>query len=111
MDLPSYLLGKKSGGGGGGTTNYDELSNKPSINNVTLSGNKSSSDLGLVNQTDISGKEDTSNKVTSVSISSTDTQYPSAKCLYDNIKDTITMNVTYSDDTTATFELKGREIV
>ena len=32
---------------------------------------------------DVSGKEDTSNKVTSLSGSSTDTQYPSAKCVYD----------------------------
>ena len=32
---------------------------------------------------DISGKENTSNKVTSLSSSSTDTQYPSAKCVYD----------------------------
>ena len=30
-----------------GTTDYDALSNKPSINNVELSGNKTSSDLGL----------------------------------------------------------------
>ena len=29
-----------------------------------------------------SGKEVTSNKVTSISSSSTDTQYPSAKCVY-----------------------------
>ena len=32
-----------------------------------------------------SGKEDASNKVTSLSSSSTDTQYPSAKCVYDII--------------------------
>ena len=32
---------------------------------------------------DVSGKEDKSNKVTSLSVSSTDTQYPSAKCVYD----------------------------
>lgn len=37
--------------------------------------------------TDISGKEDVSNKVTSLSSSSTDTQYPSAKCVYDLIGD------------------------
>lgn len=35
------------GGGGGGTTDYSALSNKPSINNVTLSGNKTAADLGL----------------------------------------------------------------
>ena len=33
-----------------------------------------------------STKEDISNKVTSISSSSTDTQYPSAKCVYDNIE-------------------------
>ena len=46
MEIQSYLLGKKAGGGSG-TTNYSDLSNKPSINSVELSGNKSSSDLGL----------------------------------------------------------------
>ena len=34
----------------------------------------------------LTGKEDTSNKVTSLSDSSTDTQYPSAKCTYDAIQ-------------------------
>ena len=33
--------------GGTGTNNYNDLSNKPQINNVTLSGNKTPSDLGL----------------------------------------------------------------
>lgn len=36
---------------------------------------------------DISGKEDKTNKVTSISASSTDTQYPSAKCVYDIVGD------------------------
>lgn len=35
----------------------------------------------------LSGKENTSNKVTSLSSSSTDTQYPSAKCVYDLLGD------------------------
>lgn len=35
------------GGGSGGTSDYDELENKPQINNVTLTGNKSLSDLGI----------------------------------------------------------------
>lgn len=34
-------------GGGSGTSDYDDLENKPSINNVKLSGNKTASDLGL----------------------------------------------------------------
>ena len=38
-----------SGGGEGGTTNYAELTNKPSINSTTLLDNKTGSQLGLVN--------------------------------------------------------------
>lgn len=38
-------------------------------------------------QNDLTGKEAISNKVTSLSSSSTDTQYPSAKCVYDMIGD------------------------
>lgn len=85
----------------GGTDNYEELSNKPKINNVELSGNKSLSDLGidiptvptnvsafnndagyLTQHQDISGKEDKTNKVTSITSESTDTEYPSAKAVY-----------------------------
>lgn len=36
-----------SEGGGGGTSDYNELTNKPKINNVELSGNNTSTDLGL----------------------------------------------------------------
>lgn len=65
------LLGG-GGGGGGGTTNYNDLSNKPSIAGTTLSGNKAMSAFGLV---------------TSVSAQSTDTQFPSAKLFYDTCGD------------------------
>ena len=37
----------QQGGGSGGTSNYQELTNKPSINGVTLEGDKTSSDLGI----------------------------------------------------------------
>lgn len=36
----------------GGVSDYDDLTDKPSINNVPLSGNKSASDLGLVGASD-----------------------------------------------------------
>lgn len=42
-----------NGGGGGGTTNYNALNNKPQINNVELSGNKTASDLGLASRSEV----------------------------------------------------------
>lgn len=47
MQTASTIDSIEIGGGGSGTTDYNDLDNKPKINNVTLSGNKSSSDLGL----------------------------------------------------------------
>ena len=35
------------GSGSSGTTNYNDLTNKPSINGITLTGNKTSADLGI----------------------------------------------------------------
>lgn len=43
-----------NGAGGGGTTDYTDLTNKPSINGVTLSGNKTSSELGVASADDVS---------------------------------------------------------
>lgn len=40
-------------GGGGGTSDYADLTNKPSINGYTLLGNKTGADLGLANSSDI----------------------------------------------------------
>ena len=37
----------QNGGGSGGTTNYNKLTNKPAINGVTLSGNKTAEDLSI----------------------------------------------------------------
>lgn len=37
----------QTGGGSGGTTDYTELSNKPQVNSHTLTGNMSTSDLGI----------------------------------------------------------------
>ena len=46
----------------------------------------------------VSGLENTYNKVTSISSSSTDTQYPSAKAVYDEIKSAVSSIITYSED-------------
>lgn len=52
---------------------------------VTVGGNTSVSYYVAILNGITSSKEDKSNKVTSLSSSSTDTQYPSAKCVYDAI--------------------------
>lgn len=42
-----FVRAHSGGGGGGGTSNYNDLSNKPKINGVELTGNKTSDDLGI----------------------------------------------------------------
>lgn len=41
------LIEALENGGGGGTTNYNNLSNKPQINGVTLQGNKTTQELNI----------------------------------------------------------------
>lgn len=43
----TWVVMGKSGGGGGGSSDYNDLSNKPSINGNTLRGNKTAEQLGL----------------------------------------------------------------
>lgn len=57
------------------TQNTNIENNATAISNLTT--------RVATNEQNISTKEDKSNKVTSISSSSTDTQYPSAKCVYD----------------------------
>lgn len=45
LDNLKTLIG--SGGGSAGTSNYEELENKPKINNVELVGNKTLNELGI----------------------------------------------------------------
>ena len=43
-----YEFGSASGGGGGGgTSDYDELDNRPSLNGIILTGNKTTSNVGI----------------------------------------------------------------
>ena len=49
--IPGFRKIETSGGGEGGTGNYNDLTNKPSINNVLLSGNLNTTDLHLTTQT------------------------------------------------------------
>ena len=103
--------GEKGEKGDPGTTDYDELEHKPTIptktsqlindsgyttnigtiTGITMNGT-SKGTSGIVNlgtvitsHQDISGKEDNINKVTSLSSSSTDAKYPSAKAVVDYV--------------------------
>ena len=49
--IPGFRKIEISGGGEGGTTNYNDLENKPSINNVPLVGNLNTVDLKLTDST------------------------------------------------------------
>ena len=55
---------------------YNDLTNKPSIPDST---SDLTNDSGFLTSSDISGKEDSSNKVTSWSVTTSDTKYPSEK--------------------------------
>lgn len=52
-DAVAKAIEEGGGGGGSGSTDYADLSNKPKINNVELSGNKSLNDLGIASKTDL----------------------------------------------------------
>lgn len=65
---------------------YNDLSNKPSIPTIPTNISAFENDVGyLTEHQDISGKEDKTNKVTSLDGNSTNAQYPSAKVVYDEL--------------------------
>lgn len=76
MDYYLLSVAQEVRSGGSGTTNYADLTNKPSINGVELSGNKTLADLGI----DIT---------TTIGPMSTHNQVPSAKTMYDTLKITL----------------------
>lgn len=66
-------------------SDYIYAENKPQINSVTLLGNKSSDELCLASSSDLLLKEDKANKITLLNADVTDLQFPSAKCIYDEL--------------------------
>lgn len=71
---------------------YDELENKADTSDVPtktsdLDNDGADGSHAFITAQDITGKENISNKVTSLSAESTDTQYPSAKAVYDELED------------------------
>ena len=65
-----YLGG---GSGGGGTSDYEELDNKPTINNIELIGNKTSTQLHLLDLNDIiaNPQEEATEMLTKIKIGNT----------------------------------------
>ena len=66
--------------GTGGSNDYNDLNNKPQINGITLQGNKTSSELGIITgPTDVYTKQETNNlidaKITEAGATKADTSY------------------------------------
>lgn len=70
---------------GSGTNDYSSLLNKPKINNIELLGNKNLSELGIQSNLGFT-PENVANKKTTIDSQSSDIDYPSAKCVYDNLQ-------------------------
>lgn len=83
-------------------TNYIQ---KTSGTNLLLANGENIAQSTFATAAALTGKENTSNKVTAMSSSSTNTQYPSAKAVYDALpKTTKTLTVTYTNGTTEDIE-------
>lgn len=77
----SFVTPNLKGGGSGGTTNYEALNNKPKINNVELTGNKSLSDLGINIPSKTSELTNDSDFVNQTNLSATLANYTNAATL------------------------------
>ena len=98
--LRALKMGEGSGGGGG-TSDYTQLSNKPQINSNELSGNKSSSDLGLqdaLTETQLAAVNSgvTSSTVEQVANNTTNISLIQTALSIDNITSNITANTGYT---------------
>lgn len=95
------ILGS-GGGGTGGTTDYNTLTNKPQINGVELSGNKTSEDLGLITKSgDTPQQIDTDVEIENgKNLTLKDEAGTSQSALSANADGTITATVKIGDETT-----------
>lgn len=93
-------------GGGGGTTDYSALSNKPTINNVELSGNKTSSDLGIASASDIDSWFGTSTSADGTTVSFSGIDNDKAYDVYAENKLVSITDITING-TTITYTLSG----
>ena len=86
-------------GGGSGTSNYNDLENKPKINNVTLEGNKTSSELGLTGDKDFVYIKSTPDKVWDITHNLD--KYPSVT-IVDSAGSVVMGDITYTSKSTLT---------
>ena len=92
------ILANKSGGGSG-TSNYNDLDNKPKINNVTLEGNKTSSELGITGDKDFVYIKSTPNKIWEITHNLD--KYPSVT-IVDSAGSVVMGDITYTSKSTLT---------
>lgn len=89
MDLPGTIAGKMDLTVSANTPSDISAITKGQIftcqGSICIRDNSEQGYTELAKQANLSVKENTSNKVTSLSSNSTDTEYPSAKCVYDMI--------------------------
>lgn len=93
-NMSDAFIGGGSGGGSTGTTNYNALTNKPSINGVSLQGNKTNADLGIVN--DVSYTHDQVQPTTIWTIAHNLNKYPSVTTM-DAAGNQIVGDIAYTD--------------
>ena len=93
-NMSDAFIGGGGGGGSTGTTNYNSLTNKPSINGVILIGNQTSAELGIVNDASFTYTQTT--PVTAWSIKHDLGKYPSVTTM-DSAGNQIIGDVTYTD--------------
>ena len=96
----------QGGGGGGGSSSYSDLSNKPKINNVTLSGNNSSAELGLTGDVQVNGTSILENGTANLTSTNMASVVRGVRAAYTEITAsstsyTLTSNATYGHAPTA----------
>lgn len=92
-----------SGTGEGGTNNYSDLNNKPKINNVELSGNKTLDDLGIASKDSLTTAE--------TNISTLQTNVNTAQENITTIQSSITnINTTLGDISTILDNINGEVV-
>lgn len=64
---------------------------------LNITNDNTDSNLELATTTDIANQEDKNNKVTTISSASTNTQYPSAKAVYNHVNNAISAAITDID--------------